>query len=105
MPVYAAKQYPAVVLEGGERSRRRTAGVALTIVGILVGFYAQRQVDFVLGDWDGYWRERVDEVRGLLSDELDRRQLAGEAAADELIGMWADTSRTFDPGGPSLATS
>lgn len=69
----------------------------LTVLGILVGFYAERQVSEVLVDWDGYWTRRVDQVGDLLSDELDRRQADGEAAADALISIWTDPERSPDP--------
>ena len=70
----------------------------MLLLGILVGFVAERQVSSVLSDWDGYWSERVTEVGELLSDELDRRQLAGEAASDDVIARWVET-------GPSLEAS
>lgn len=63
------------------------AAAIVTLVGILAGFHAERQVGQVLSAWESYWDRRVDEVGELLSDELDRRQLDGEAAADALIAL------------------
>ncbi len=71
-------------------------GSSLLVVGILVGFGAERQVSLVLSDWEGYWMERVSEFGDLLSDELDRRQLAGEAASDELIARWVEGAPSID---------
>jgi len=78
----------AILLPGGPRTRPSALGLSLLTVGILVAFGAERQVSLVEGDWDQYWSQRVDRIGDLLSGELDRRQLAGEAAADALIERW-----------------
>ena len=82
----------ALVPSPNSRGRSSSIGLALLLVGILVGFTAERQVGAILRDWDGYWAERVDEIGDLLSAELDRRQAAGEAAADALIEQWEATA-------------
>jgi len=64
--------------------------MAAAVLGILVGFHAERQVAEVIVDWEAYWDRRVDEVGDLLSGELDRRQIDGEEAVDALILRWAD---------------
>ncbi|MDA1104074.1 MAG: ATP-binding protein [Gemmatimonadetes bacterium] len=78
----------------GPRGRGRWSGIGtvMLLLGILVGFHAERQVHSVRSDWDGYWAKRVTEIGELLSGELDRRQLAGEAAADALIAATESAS-------------
>ena len=63
-------------LRGGARpdSRWRAAGLSVLIIGILVGFAAERQIGDVSGDWDSYWNQRVDEVGVLLREELEERR-------------------------------
>ena len=73
-------------------------GVAVLVVAILVGFYAHRQVDGVLSDWDGYWADRVSEIEVDLNAELDRRQAAGEQASDALAALWEGSRSGIDPG-------
>jgi hypothetical protein len=88
----------AVVLPDPPRKGRvRAAGLAVLTLAILVGFAAERQVTDVVEDWDGYWAQRVDRIGDLLSDELDRRQLAGEAAADALVERWTLEGAPLDP--------
>ncbi|MDX1646863.1 MAG: hypothetical protein R3304_06950, partial [Longimicrobiales bacterium] len=71
--------------------RWTSVGSILALVGILAGFHAERQVTEILNEWDAYWDRRVDQVGDLLSDELDRRQLEGEAAADALVALHAES--------------
>ncbi len=79
----------AVTVTAFEGGLRRAAGVSVAVLGILVGFVAERQVAGVLHDWEGYWTPRTEEVRDLLEVELqDRRLLAGEAAVDGLLEAW-----------------
>jgi len=87
------------VLDGGRgRGRVWSGGVALLIVGILVGFHAERQVSHVLTDWEGYWAERVDRVGELLKRELEeQRMLGGAAAVDELLAGWVDGGEALAP--------
>ena len=65
----------------GARDRRAAGGFGLVVLlsGILVAFFAERQVASILQDWEGYWAQRVDQVEDLLTDELDRRRVQGEA--------------------------
>jgi len=92
--VVGAVLLPDTVRDG----RARAAGLALLTLAILVGFAGERQVSLVLDDWDRYWSRRVDRIGDLLSSELDRRQLAGEAAADALIERWtSDPEAPLDP--------
>jgi len=86
----------AIVSGRAGRSRSWGVGAALTVGAILVGFHAERQVATIVHDWDRYWAQRVDEIGDLLSDELDRRQIAGEAAADALVARWSDDAQPFD---------
>ena len=41
----------------------RLFGYALLSAGILVGFFAERQVASVLQDWEGYWGNRADQPK------------------------------------------
>jgi hypothetical protein len=92
--VVGAVLLPDTVRDG----RARAAGLALLTLAILVGFAGERQVSLVLDDWDRYWSRRVDRIGDLLSGELDRRQLAGEAAADALVERWtSDPEAPLDP--------
>jgi hypothetical protein len=87
----------AIAVEAGGRNRWRGAGTVLVLVGILVGFFAERQIGSVLGDWDGYWDQRIDQIGDLLSTELEeRRQLAGEAASDALVERWIQDPGSVD---------
>ncbi|MCH7991720.1 MAG: LLM class flavin-dependent oxidoreductase, partial [Gemmatimonadetes bacterium] len=88
--VAAAALIGSIVLGPRGRGPARPIGISLLLAGILVGFFAERQVASVLQDWERYWVERVDEIGDLLSDELDRRQSAGEAASDALIARWTE---------------
>ena len=67
-------------------------GNALLVVAVLAGFFAQRQVDHVLNDWDRYWDDRHEELRVDLNDELDRRLAAGESASDALAALATQSS-------------
>lgn len=87
LPV-AAVGAAAAVLAGDARALWGRVGLVLVFVGILGGFHAERQVGEILGDWDAYWDRRVDEVGELLSEELDRRQIDGAAAAEALHAAW-----------------
>jgi two-component system nitrogen regulation sensor histidine kinase NtrY len=73
----------------GPRGRGPMWAIAsiVLLIGILVGFVAERQTDQASNDWEGYWSDRVEEVGELLAGELDRRQAAGEAAADAVIAL------------------
>ena len=84
----------------GPKGRGWLRGVssALLLIGILVGFLAERQVSSVLGDWEGYWTERVTEVGELLTGELDRRRDAGEAAVDALVTVWTGSEGGIEEG-------
>ena len=88
--VAAAALIGSIVLGPRGRGPARPIGISLLLAGILVGFFAERQVASVLQDWERYWAERVNEIGDLLSDELDRRQSAGEAASDALIARWTE---------------
>ena len=86
-------------LRGGARpdSRWRAAGLSVLIIGILVGFAAERQIGDVSGDWDSYWNQRVDEVGVLLREELEeRRHSAGTEIVEELVRLWASDAIIVD---------
>jgi PAS domain S-box-containing protein len=87
----------------GPRGRGSAWALASTllILGILVGFVAERQTKLALDDWDGYWDERDREVGGLLTGEIERRLVAGESAADALVALWLESEAEFT--GSSLA--
>lgn len=89
--VAATAAAAAAALARGRHGRWRSVGSVVATLAILVAFYGERQVGVIVGDWDGYWDRRVDEVGDLLAEELDRRQLDGEAAADELIALGETT--------------
>ncbi|NNL30885.1 MAG: HAMP domain-containing protein [Gemmatimonadetes bacterium] len=92
MPVAAAGAASAILV-AGPRNIWGRAGLVLVLVGILGGFHAERQVGEIRGDWDAYWDRRVDEVGELLSEELDRRQIDGTAAAEALLAAWEERGR------------
>ena len=71
-------------------------GIALLVVGILTGFAAHRQVDEVLGDWDGYWAARLPRVGEWLNEELDRRQASGEEVSAAIARLWRDRDPSLD---------
>jgi len=76
-----------VALAPNQQGRWRPVGSIVAILAIVVAFHGERQVGVIVGDWEGYWDRRVDEVGELLAEELDRRQLDGQAAADALIAL------------------
>lgn len=81
-----------LITAGQERGRPWSLGVVLLVTGILVGFHAERQVNQVLTDWDGYWAGRVETVGELLRVELEEHRMdAGASAVDELIADWTAT--------------
>lgn len=86
----AAAGVGGAVFAGAPRNLWGRAGLVLVLGGILGGFLAERQVGEILGDWDAYWDRRVDEVGDLLSEELDRRQIDGTAAAEALLAAWEE---------------
>ncbi len=86
-------------LSSGTRpdSRWRGAGLSVLIIGILVGFAAERQIGAVSDDWDSYWNQRVDEVGVLLRGELEeRRHSAGTEVVQELVRLWDSDAVTVD---------
>jgi two-component system nitrogen regulation sensor histidine kinase NtrY len=86
----------AAVADPRRPGRAWRGGAALVVVAILAGFVAHRQVARVLDDWDGYWDDRVREVEVDLSEELNRRQAAGEAASDALAALWSRAGASID---------
>lgn len=94
LPVAAAGAAGAVLV-GGPRSVWRRAGLVVVLAAILGAFHAERQVGEILGDWDAHWDRRVDEVGELLSEELDRRQIDGTAAAGALLLAWEEQGRAL----------
>lgn len=87
--VALSRRYPG-------HDRWRLGAIVIVLVGILVGFVAERQIGRIVDDWDLYWTTRVDEIGELLSGELDRRQAQGEAAADALIAAWSANPSAVD---------
>lgn len=86
----------------GAESRWRAAGLSALILGILVGFAAERQIAEVSSDWDRYWNRRVDEVGVLLRGELaERRHSLGTEVVEELVRLW--DSDAVDVDGEGIA--
>lgn len=86
----------------GSKSRWRAAGLSTLILGILVGFAAERQIAEVSSDWDRYWNRRVDEVGVLLRGELaERRHSLGTEVVEELVRLW--DSDAVDVDGEAIA--
>jgi len=69
----------------------RSFALVLLVGAVVTGFVGHRQVDTVLADFDAYWTDRDAVVGGLLSEELDQRALAGEAATRALIDAWMES--------------
>ena len=87
-----------LITAGQERGRSWSLGVVLVVTGILVGLHAERQVNDVLTDWDGYWAGRVETVGELLRVELEEYRMdAGASAVDELIADWTATETAPTP--------
>ncbi len=94
--VVAAIVLPVAAIVRPGRAKRRLWGVGWAVVtcGIVVALYAERQVDYVLSDWDAYWTDQVDRVDGLLRRELeDQRREAGARIADALLADWVELDR------------
>jgi len=71
-------------------------GVILSLVAVVAGFQAHRQVDALLSDWEGYWGEREAEVGEILAARLERRQTLAETAADVLAEKALDPTDPVD---------
>ncbi len=73
-------------------------GSVLLVAAIVVGFFAHRQVDRVLSDFDAYWAQRDTVVGGMLGEELDRRVQAGRAATTQLADAWTKSGGSLEVG-------
>lgn len=72
------------------RSLAWSAGIAVTVLGILAGFVAHRQVTYLQTDWEEYWAAREDRVGERLTRELESLMESGEAGADALAELGND---------------
>lgn len=90
----AAVCLPIAVWAGSAGANRKALAAGWIVVtgAIVVGFEAERQVNFVLNDWDRYWAAQVERVDAHLRREIEVQRLdGGERLANDLMASWVAT--------------